>query len=71
MDSFNSEEYIKTSKPEVAVIAAGPDARTAFGHRYGSQCLTLSNDLIQELMNGKQLAVDIMEGEYVLFINRE
>ena len=65
------EEFARSSVPEVTIIEAGEKARKEYGHKWGSQCLPLSADQIHALTEGKQLAIDIMEGEYVLFIRAE
>ena len=65
------EEFARSTIPTVTVIDAGKDARNRFGHQYGSQCLSLSREQIKALTEGKQLAIDIMEGEYVLFVTAE
>ena len=65
------EEFARSSIPIVTVIGAGADERNKFGHRYGSQCLSLNGEQINALSEGKQLAIDIMEGEYVLFVMAE
>lgn len=68
---MDSEQFARTSKPNVTVISDGQEARNKYGHRFGSQQLTLSRDHILALYGGKQLAIDIMEDEYVLFVNME
>ena len=68
---MDSEQFARTSKPNVTVISDGQEARSRYGHRFGSQRLTLSHEQVQALLDGKQLAIDIMEGEYVLFVNVE
>ena len=65
------EEFARSSVPEVTILEAGIEARNAFGHKWGSQCLALSESQMQALRKGKQLAIDIMEGEYVLFVSAD
>lgn len=50
------------------IIPAGSEGRDAYGHRYGSQSLILTSDMLEALKGGDQLAVEINAGEYVLFI---
>lgn len=54
--------------PEAEFIPSGSAARNAFGHRYGSELLVLDEAMIERLRNGEQLAVEISQGEYILYI---
>ena len=65
------EEFAHSSVPGVTIIEAGEKARKEYGHKWGSQCLSLNAEQIHALTDGKQLAIDIMEGEYVLFVRAE
>lgn len=68
--SMDSPEQFAKSPPETAFIPAGPVARDAYGHRYGSELLELDDDMIDKLRQGQQLAVEIQVGEYILFIQQ-
>lgn len=68
---MNSKELARSTAPTVGIIAAGEAARDAFGHRSGSQVLKVTPELLSALENGKQLAIEIKEGEYVLFVEKE
>lgn len=54
--------------PETEFIPAGSAARDAYGHRYGSELLVLDDAMLERLRNGQQLAVEISQGEYILYI---
>lgn len=56
------------SQPESEFIPSGSAARDAHGHRYGSELLELDGAMIERLQNGEQLAVEICQGEYILYI---
>ena len=66
--SMNSPERFSKRKPEMTFIPAGSAARDAHGHRYGSELLELDNVMLDKLRQGQQLAVEINQGEYVLFL---
>ncbi len=66
---FDSPNRAYESVPNVCIIEPGQAARDTFGHRYGSQILTLTAEQLDALSEGKQLGISIMEGEYALFIN--
>lgn len=64
----DSEEYFYTSSPEVTILSSGKGARDSYGYRYGGQLLRLSQKEIEALLLGKQLAIEVMQDEYVLFV---
>ncbi len=66
--SFNTGTFAHDAKPEITILPAGQEARDEFGHRYGSQRAILTTEQIEALRSGYQLAVEIMDGEYVLFL---
>ena len=66
--SMNSPERFSKRIPETTFIPAGSAARDAHGHRYGSELLELDNTMLDKLRQGHQLAVEICQGEYILFI---
>ena len=61
-------EFERDTVPAVTIIDGGAEARNRFGHAFGSQKLNLTPDMVDALKQGKQLAIDIMDGEYVLFL---
>ena len=65
------QEFARDCVPTVTVIGAGESERNEFGHQWGSQCLALNAEHIKALQEGMQLAIDIMEGEYVRFVRAE
>ena len=70
MDSpFDSPDRAYDFVPNVCIIDAGQAARDSHGHRYGSQTLTLTQEQMEALEEGKQLGISIMDGEYALFIS--
>lgn len=54
--------------PEAEFIPSGSAARDSHGHRYGSELLGLDDAMIKRLRTGEQLAVEIRQGEYILYI---
>lgn len=66
--SMDSPELFAKRPPETVFIPAGSASRDAHGHRYGSELLELDDTMIGKLWQGQQLAVEICQGEYVLFI---
>ena len=66
--SMNSPERFSKRIPETTFIPAGSAARDTHGHRYGSELLELDNAMLDKLRQGHQLAVEICQGEYILFI---
>lgn len=54
--------------PKAKFIRAGSAARDDFGHRYGSELLVLDDAMVERLRNGEQLAVEIRQREYILYI---
>lgn len=66
--SYNSPYRAYESVPNVCIIEPGQTARDTYGHRYGSQVLTLNSEQMEALSEGKQLGISIMDGEYALFI---
>lgn len=66
--SMDSPEYFAKSPPEAVFIPAGSASRDAHGHRYGSELLELDDIMMDKLRQGQQLAVEICQGEYILFI---
>lgn len=66
--SMDSPERFAKSPPEAVFIPAGSASRDSHGHRYGSELLELDDIMIEKLRNGQQLAVEICQGEYILFI---
>ena len=65
---MNSPERFSKRIPETTFIPAGSAARDAHGHRYGSELLELDDVMLDKLRQGHQLAVEIWQGEYILFI---
>lgn len=65
---FDSPEHFAKEGPEATFIPAGSASRDAHGHRYGSALLALDDVMIERLRNGEQLAVEIRQGEYILYI---
>lgn len=57
--------------PKVTLLPPGKPARDEYGHRYGSEVLPLTQEQLQSLLQGNQLAIEIMDGEYVLFVMKE
>lgn len=66
--SMNSPERFSKRTPEMTFIPAGSASRDAYGHRYGSELLELDDTMLDKLRQGRQLAVEICQGEYILFI---
>lgn len=66
--SMDSPEHFSKRTPETLFIPAGSASRDAHGHRYGSELLELDDAMMDKLRQGQQLAVEICQGEYVLFI---
>lgn len=66
--SMDTPEHFSKLRPEAAFIPAGPASRDAHGHRYGSELLELDDSMLDKLRQGQQLAVEICQGEYMLFI---
>lgn len=66
--SMDSPERFSKSIPEMVFIPAGSAARDDYGHRYGSELLKLDDVMLNKLRQGQQLAVEINQGEYILFI---
>lgn len=66
--SMDSPEHFSKLRPEVAFIPLGLASRNAYGHRYGSKLLELDDAMLDELRQGQQLAVEICQDEYILFI---
>lgn len=66
--SMDSPEHFAKSPPETVFIPAGSASRDAHGHRYGSELLELDDIMMEKLRQGQQLAVEICQGEYILFI---
>lgn len=66
--SMDSPERFAKRPPEAVFIPAGSVSRDAHGHRYGSELLELNDAMIDKLQNGHQLAVEMCQGEYILFI---
>ena len=58
-------------EPNVSVIPSGETARAAYGYRYGAELLKFNISHLDALLNGHQLAVEISQGEYVLFIETD
>lgn len=52
----------------VAILSAGRAARTDYGEAYGAQVEHLTAEQLNALHSGKQLAIPIMGGEYILFL---
>lgn len=69
--TYNTPEEAHSAPPKVEILPAGETARNEFGHRYGSQQAMLTKEQIEALLTGQQLAVEIMDGEYVLFLSAE
>ncbi len=67
-EAYNSPWYERPTQPRVCIICPGQSERDTFGHRFGSQKLILSTEQMNALIEGRQLAVSIMEDEYALFI---
>lgn len=65
---MDSPERFSKGAPEMTFIPAGSASRDAHGHRYGSELLELDDVMIDKLRHGQQLAVEICQGEYILFI---
>ena len=63
----NSSDNIREMSASAAIIPNGIQAQNEYGHRYGSQSLSLTHEQFAALENGQQLAIEIMDGEYVLF----
>lgn len=66
--SMDSPERFAKRPPEATFIPAGSASRDAYGHRYGSELLELDDAMLNEFRQGQQLAVEICQGEYILFI---
>ncbi len=54
---------------EPAIIEPGAPAREHYGEAYGGQIEYLTSGQLDALNNGKQLAIPIAGGEYILFLN--
>lgn len=54
---------------EPTIIASGAPARERYGEAYGGQVEYLTSGQLDALNNGKQLAIPIVGGEYILFLN--
>ena len=52
---------------KIHIIPAGETAREKYGYRYGAQVFELPQNCVKALLEGKQLAFDILD-EYVLFL---
>ena len=65
---YNSSDNIREMSASATIIPSGIQAQYEYGHRYGSQSLSLTHEQFAALKNGQQLAIDIMDGEYVLFL---
>jgi hypothetical protein len=52
-----------------AIIPNTKKARDKYGWNYGAEKLRVSKDDVKDLLEGKCWAIDINEGEYVLFIS--
>lgn len=59
----------KEQYEEITIIEAGAAAREQYGEAYGAQVEYLTAEQLDALHEGKQLAIPIMGGEYVLFLN--
>ena len=66
--SMNSPERFSKRMPKTTFISAGSAERDAYGHRYGSELLEMDDTMMDKLRQGQQLAVEINQGEYILFI---
>ena len=66
--SMDSPERFAKRLPEATFIPAGSASRDAYGHRYGSELLELDDAMLDKLRQGQQLAVEICQGEYILFV---
>ena len=64
----NFPQYVSERLPTATFISAGSAARDAFGCRYGSEVLELNKAMIDRILAGEQLVVEIEAGEHVLFI---
>lgn len=60
--------YQQLGGDDVTVIEAGQAAREEHGEAYGGQLVKLTTEELDALQKGKQLAINIMSGEYVLFL---
>lgn len=54
-----------------AIIENTEEARYNFGYRYGSERCVITDEDIEALKNGKCLAFDINDDEYVAFVYKE
>lgn len=66
---YDTDDFTSPDTPEVTILTAGKESRDRYGHRFGSQVLYLTSEQLAALQHGQQLAVNIMSGEYVLFLN--
>ena len=53
---------------EVKILRAGRKDRELFGEAYGAQAMKLTAEQLNALLGGGQLAIPVMSGEYVLFL---
>ncbi len=67
--NYNTKEFAFSNPPKATVLPAGKAERDAYGHRYGSQTLILTDEQLAALEQGYQNAVEILDGEYVLFLS--
>ena len=67
--NYNAEEFAFSNSPKATVLPAGKAERDAYGHRYGRQTLFLTSQQLAALEQGSQIAVEIMDGEYILFLS--
>lgn len=65
---FDTDDFSSSIVPNATILRIGKAAQDAYGHRYGSQILNLTLEQLTALQKGGQVAVDIMDGEYVLFL---
>ena len=70
-NNFDSRNFYRGTVTGPQIIPGGEQGRDDYGHRYGSERLLLSAEHLEALRKGRQLAVEIMDGEYVLFIESE
>lgn len=56
-------------KRKVDMVDNSREGREQFGIAYGAEDLYISKKQVEELLNGKTIAVDVNCGEYSVFIS--
>lgn len=62
------DNYHHVAKNPVTILNAGQEARKEYGEAFGAELKRLTVEQLNALHGGRQLAIPIMGGEYILFI---